>query len=51
MQNEGGTFVTWPGDEGYTVSYPYYYSAGRDTVTDVLRDVLGDATGTLFMNS
>lgn len=51
VQNEGGTFVTWPGDEGYTVSYPYYYSAGRDTVTDVLRDVLGDATGTLFMNS
>lgn len=51
VQNEGGTFVIWPGDDGNTISYPYFYSAGRDTVTDVLRDVLGDATGTLIMNN
>lgn len=50
VQNEGGILVAWPNEEGYQTNYPYYYSEHRDTVTDVIRDVLGDENGMAFMN-
>lgn len=50
VQNEGGILVAWPNAEGYQINYSYYYSERRDTVTDVIRDVLGDENGTAFMN-
>ncbi|MBR3874315.1 MAG: hypothetical protein IKJ26_09140 [Clostridia bacterium] len=50
VQNEGGILVAWPGKEGYQVNYAYYYNDRQDTVTDVIRDVLGDENGIAFMN-
>lgn len=50
VQNEGGVLVSWLSKEGYQTTYPYYYSEDRDTVTNVIRDVLGDENGTAFMN-
>ena len=50
VQNEGGTLAVWMGDNGYAANYPYYYNDSRDTVTDVIRNVLGDETGTAWKN-
>ena len=49
VQNDGGVLIVWP-SEGYQMQYPYYYNAQRDTVTDVIRDVLGDSSGTALKN-
>lgn len=46
VQNDGGTFIVWPGEDGNPVSYLYYYDDSRDTVTDVIQNVLGDENGT-----
>lgn len=50
VQIEGGFLACWPGAEGYQVNHVYYYNDHQDTVTDVIRDVLGDENGTAFMN-
>ena len=50
VQNDGGILIVWPSEEGYQMQYPYYYNADRDTVTDVIRDVLGDKNGTAMKN-
>ena len=49
VQGEGGILAAWPGEEGYQY-YPYYYTAQRDTVTEVIRDVLGDKNGIALKN-
>lgn len=49
VQGEGGILAAWPGEEGYQ-NYPYYYTARRDTVTEVIRDVLGDKNGIALEN-
>ncbi len=50
VQNEGGTLAVWMGDNGYSANYPFYYSDSRDTVTEVIQNVLGDKTGTAWKN-
>lgn len=49
VQGEGGILAAWPGEEGYQY-YPYYYTAQRDTVTEVIRTVLGDENGVALEN-
>lgn len=49
VQGEGGILAAWPGEEGYQ-NYPYYYTARRDTVTEVIRTVLGDENGVALEN-
>ena len=49
VQGEGGILAAWPGEEGYQY-YPYYYTAQRDTVTEVIRDILGDKNGIALEN-
>lgn len=46
VQNDGGTFVIWPGEDANPISYLYYYDDSRDTVTDVIQNILGDESGT-----
>ena len=50
VQNKGGTLAVWMGDNGYPANYPFYYSDSRDTVTEVIQNVLGDKTGTAWKN-
>jgi hypothetical protein len=50
VQSNGGILVKWPGEEGYRINYPYYYDEDRDTVTDIIRDVLGDENGIALKN-
>jgi hypothetical protein len=51
VQSDEGLLISWfTEEEGYQKNYPYYYNEHRDTVTDVIRDVLGDENGTAFMN-
>ena len=45
VQNDGGTFVIWPGEDANPISYLYYYDDSRDTVTDVIQNILGDENG------
>ncbi len=49
VQNDGGVLVVWR-LKGYQMQYLYYYNAGRDAVTHVIRDVLGDENGTALKN-
>ena len=49
VQNDGGVLVVWP-SRGYQIQHLYYYNAGRDAVTHVIRDVLGDENGTAMKN-
>lgn len=51
VQNEGGLLIAWFTEaEGYQKNYAYYYNAHRDTVTDVVRNILGDENGTALKN-
>lgn len=50
VQNDGGVFIVWPDEDGNSITYPYYYNAQQDTVTDVIRDVLGDENGIALEN-
>ena len=51
VQSDGGILISWfTEEEGYQKNYPYYYNEHRDTVTDVIRDALGDENGSAFMN-
>ena len=50
VQNEGGTFITWLNDDGYVVPFAFYYNDRKDTVTDVIRDVLGDENAVVLKN-
>lgn len=50
VQNEGGIFITWLNDDGYVVPFAFYYNDRKDTVTDVIRDVLGDENATILKN-
>lgn len=50
VQNEGGLLATWRGEAGYPLNYPYSYDNHYDSVTPVLREVLGDETGIAFKN-
>ena len=49
VQSDGGTLIVWPNEDGHQVNYPYY-SDDQDTVTDVIRDILGDENGTALKN-
>ena len=48
VQNEGGILVSWLNEAGYVVPFGFYYNDHRDTVTDVIRNVLGDENGIAF---
>lgn len=51
VQSNGGFLISWFTDEeGYQKNYPYYYNKHRDTVTDVILNVLGDENGIAFMD-
>lgn len=51
VQNDGYPLVSWfTEEEGYLKSYPYYYNEHQDTVTNVIKDVLGDNSGTALKN-
>ena len=51
VQSDGGLLISWFSEaEGYQKNYTYYYNEHRDTVTDVIRDVLGDENGSAFIN-
>lgn len=50
VQGEGGILAAWPGEEGYQINYPYYYTAQRDAVTEVIRTILGDENGIALEN-
>ena len=50
-QSDGGLLISWfTAEEGYQKNYAYYYNDRKDTVTDVIRDVLGDENGIAFVN-
>jgi len=51
VQSEGGLLISWfTEEEGYLKGYPYYYNEHQDTVTEVIRDILGDTNGTALKN-
>ena len=52
VQNDGGILIMWPGieGEGRQVLYPYFYNEYRDTVTDTIKNVLGDKKATVLKN-
>lgn len=51
VQNDGYPLVSWfTEEEGYLKSYPYYYNEHQDTVTNVIKDVLDDNSGTALKN-
>ena len=50
VPGEGGILAAWPGEEGYQINYPYYYTAQRDAVTEVIRTILGDENGIALEN-
>ena len=52
VQNDGGILIMWPGIEGECrqVLYPYFYNEYRDTVTDTIKNVLGDKKATVLKN-
>lgn len=50
VQNEGGIFITWLNDDGYVVPFAFYYNDRKDTVTDIIRDILGDENATVLKN-
>ena len=45
VQNQGAFLVAWPNREGLRTNYSYYYDQYKDTVTEVIRDILGDENG------
>jgi len=50
VQNEGGVLITWLNDDGYVVPFGFYYNDRQDTVTDVIREILGDRHATVLKN-
>lgn len=50
VQNDGGILAAWSHEGGYQASYAYYYNSHQDTVTEVIRDVLGDEHGIALSN-
>ena len=50
VQNDGGVFACLPDDEGYGVSHAFYYNDSRDTVTELIRDRLGDMNARVLKN-
>lgn len=52
VQNESGVLINWnwTNDKGFWVPYIYHYTEHLDTVTDVIRDVLGDKNGVALAN-
>lgn len=51
VQSDGGLLISWfTEEEGYQKNYTYYYNEYRDTVTEVIRDILGDTNGTALKN-
>ena len=51
VQNNKGLLAGWPNQEGYQTNYAYYYDQYKDTVTEVIRDILGDESGKVLKNT
>lgn len=50
VQNDGALFVCLPNDEGDGTHYAFFYNENRDTVTEVIRDRLGDMNARVLKN-
>lgn len=51
VQSDGGLLISWfTEEEGYQKNYSYYYNEHQDTVTEVIRGILGDENGTALKN-
>lgn len=50
VQSEGGILAAWPDEEGNRILYGYYYNSRQDTVTEVIRNILGDRSGIALSN-
>lgn len=51
VQSDGGLLISWFTEkEGYQKNYSYYYNEHQDTVTEVIRGILGDENGTALKN-
>lgn len=48
VQSDGGVLAHWTGEDGYPIPYAYYYNSHQDTVSEVIRNVLGDKNGIAF---
>ena len=51
VQNNKGLLAGWPNREGLRTNYAYYYDQYKDTVTEVIRDILGDESGKVLKNT
>lgn len=50
VQNDGGVLIMWPGSDGRQILYPYYYNEHRDTVTDIILNILKDKKAAVLKN-